>query len=164
MLQLKITQLSRWKLICENLKALAKKTSASVDEVAVGVPKYSEQSFFWRILKWWIFILLFKTIFPHQEAIFKYNPKYKGQWSFDALSTFVEVSIQGLWQNHQFGGFLNTLMTRNVCVFFQADPQNRKLLWKTVSKDCCFSLGSSWASQKGISVCNTSYSVYAGRV
>lgn len=28
-----------------------------------------------------------------QEAIFKYNPKYKGQWSFDALSAFVKVSV-----------------------------------------------------------------------
>ncbi|XP_013882086.1 poly(ADP-ribose) glycohydrolase isoform X2 [Austrofundulus limnaeus] len=54
----KFTQVSRWKLIYENLKALANKATASVDEVA--------------------------------EAIFKYNPKYKGQWSFDALSRFVE--------------------------------------------------------------------------
>nr|XP_046231778.1 poly(ADP-ribose) glycohydrolase [Scatophagus argus] len=30
------------------------------------------------------------TVDDVEEAILKYNPKYKGQWSFDALSTFVK--------------------------------------------------------------------------
>lgn len=31
------------------------------------------------------------TVKSLEEAIMKYNPKYKGQWSFSALSSFVEV-------------------------------------------------------------------------
>lgn len=31
-------------------------------------------------------------LFYAQDTILKYNPKYKDQWSFDALSTFVKVS------------------------------------------------------------------------
>lgn len=33
---------------------------------------------------------------PRQEAIIKCNPKYKDQWSFDALSSFVKVSVRVL--------------------------------------------------------------------
>lgn len=51
-------QVDRWSVISKQLTTLAKKTSASVDEV--------------------------------KEVIVKYNPKYKDQWSFDALSTFVD--------------------------------------------------------------------------
>ena len=28
-----------------------------------------------------------------QEAILRYNPAYRGRWSFDALSTFVQVGL-----------------------------------------------------------------------
>ncbi|XP_074473537.1 poly(ADP-ribose) glycohydrolase isoform X2 [Sebastes fasciatus] len=53
------TQTRRWDVISKQLSALAKKTTASVDDV--------------------------------EDAIIKYNPKYKGQWSFDALSSFVKI-------------------------------------------------------------------------
>ncbi|XP_030004755.1 poly(ADP-ribose) glycohydrolase isoform X2 [Sphaeramia orbicularis] len=48
----------RWTVIAKQLAKLAKKPSATVEDV--------------------------------EEAIMKYNPKYKGQWSFDALSSFVK--------------------------------------------------------------------------
>lgn len=49
---------SRWTVISKQLGKLAKKPSATVEDV--------------------------------EEAIMKYNPKYKGQWSFDALTSFVK--------------------------------------------------------------------------
>ncbi|XP_063744937.1 poly(ADP-ribose) glycohydrolase isoform X2 [Eleginops maclovinus] len=49
----------RWEVISKQLSSLAKKTTASVNDL--------------------------------EEAIIKYNPKYKGQWSFDALSSLVTV-------------------------------------------------------------------------
>lgn len=48
----------RWTGIAKQLEKLAKKPSATVEDV--------------------------------EEAIMKYNPKYKGQWSFDALTRFVK--------------------------------------------------------------------------
>lgn len=33
------------------------------------------------------------TVNNVKEAILKYNPKYEGQWSFDALEHFVKVSL-----------------------------------------------------------------------
>lgn len=36
---------------------------------------------------------MFKLWFCSQTAILKYNPKYRGQWSFDALTAFVEVHV-----------------------------------------------------------------------
>ncbi|XP_068429916.1 poly(ADP-ribose) glycohydrolase isoform X2 [Clinocottus analis] len=56
---IKSSQTSRWEVISKKLSALAKKTTASVEDV--------------------------------EEAVMKYNPKYKGQWSFDALDSFVKV-------------------------------------------------------------------------
>ncbi|XP_054468436.1 poly(ADP-ribose) glycohydrolase [Anoplopoma fimbria] len=56
---LKPSQKRRWEEISKQLSALAKKNTASVDDV--------------------------------EEAIMKYNPKYKGQWSFDTLSSLVKI-------------------------------------------------------------------------
>ncbi|XP_075963233.1 poly(ADP-ribose) glycohydrolase isoform X2 [Anarhichas minor] len=53
------TQTRRWDVISKQLSALAKKKTASVNDV--------------------------------EDAIFKYNPKYKDQWSFEALSSFVKI-------------------------------------------------------------------------
>ncbi|KAM6975864.1 poly(ADP-ribose) glycohydrolase [Tautogolabrus adspersus] len=59
------SQVNRWEVISKKLNALSKKTTANVCDVE-----------------------------SRQEAIFKYNPKYKGQWSFDALATFVKCVPQ----------------------------------------------------------------------
>ncbi|XP_068562478.1 poly(ADP-ribose) glycohydrolase [Cebidichthys violaceus] len=53
-----LTQTKRWEVISQQLSALAKKKTASVNDV--------------------------------EDAIFKYNPKYKDQWSFEALYSFVK--------------------------------------------------------------------------
>lgn len=40
-------------------------------------------------------------LFQLQQTIMKYNPKYKGQWSFDALANFVKVSVPVFKQLNQ---------------------------------------------------------------
>lgn len=76
-------------MISKQLKGLAKKKEVNVQDVQVSQqPHYHLH-------------ILAKTnarsvnlyIFSSQEAILMYNQKYKARWSFDALSTFVKVSV-----------------------------------------------------------------------
>lgn len=55
-----------------------------------------------------------------QKAILKYNPKYKDQWSFDALTEFVKVHVSWGQSKRQTLGTVNMDLTEEPTLFSMA--------------------------------------------
>lgn len=77
----------RWTVIAKELQVLAKKKSVKVYDVEVSRQKQATMVISNNLIVVIVFLFFF------QKAILAYNQKYKALWSFDALSTFVRVSI-----------------------------------------------------------------------